>query len=1195
MLKRLDSELRPRLEPRLLKSIDKPLRVSFAFRTKGDALAECEGKVFARLPIYPTGLRFHVEARFPTTMGRDGIQMEDPLTHWLVDILARVAETVPAILQRSGWLGPKSFGVVPLPRDTEPPFDAVANAIRRSLTEGSFLPAEDGTRKPPKDLLLAHHQTLYQLLGSQDLREVTGNEGAVWIDTELRRGRAADVAESLGVTRVAASDFLDWLTAKVSDPQALVPRGNPWFLTLYELLAHMWHQMPDLRFRIRGLPIVRLRSGELARPSAAVLPIAETELEPELQPYLDELPIVDDAIAAADRESAGFLRTVDVRDFDLVRLVDLFLQREYLQGKPSLGRNRRHIRLLFQLWQAKRIAPHEWKRWRDLPILQNQFRKLVPPSKAYLPERYGGLRAARTFLQLAGGCSFVVSSYPEDTSRPRFHEWGEFLRDLGVARLPRLDEGWWVETSWWGSAPALEAEARGYREGYQNSTRGYALFEWQVFGLATVLQHLEAGAAADKASAVWETMVQVTRQPAREIPCKFCDLTHRVPVTESRLFWFYYSCYSRGLASSALKRLKELPWLPDAEGRPRLPGDLFDPSLRQALGPDLSYLNDAIPLKDDASRSFAGLLGVQLEAAVPSLLGHLRSLQQRKAGDAERVRPVYEQLAKQIKDENEEWNSIVEAFRDEQLILVPRWGWYRPESVCWTDRRGALPSLSESWGGSELKKFFTALRVPESATPDQYANLLLEAAGGEPWDEKRLTPVYKAIEEAHQSGDLSRELWGRLRAERCWLGRRGGTPMWAEAPGLVWNDEPHLAELFRDRIAFWAIGDSRALARDLGVAPMSAAKPSSSALGDLDSDESTSTRLSQIWRYIQRFAGSSSDDLPDLSSLPCPPAYRLMDLTVRYEINGVVSEPDPEATALYDTDFNRVVVDGELRERDVPDAIGDALERIVSLHDLREFIKDLWFVEESQSVVDQLRKWGKRRGVSLMDSETQPAERETETEAKEPESASDGGGGSPAKQPQGGGGPGGRDTPTRPVKKELDLPPLGDLEIEVAEYIPGSGEPRRRVIRPSGAGQDGGTDGGRRDPDIVGHRAEEIVRIAEMDRLRESGLDWSECLTWISQNTPTADHDFESVDDAGETVYIEVKAASSSGTFRWTRNEMNLARGKRQQYWLYLVFGATTVRPKPVLYRDPVGLWERGELELDFEVMIGRAPLCPET
>ncbi len=437
----------------------------------------------------------------------------------------------------------------------------------------------------------------------------------------------------------------------------------------------------------------------------------------------------------------------------------------------------------------------------------------------------------------------------------------------------------------------------------------------------------------------------------------------------------------------------------------------------------------------------------------------------------------------------------------------------------------------------------------------------------------------------------------------------GESPMWAEAPGLVWNDEPHLAELFRDRIAFWAIGDSRALARDLGVAPMSAAKPSSSALGDLDSDESTSTRLSQIWRYIQRFAGSSSDGLPDLSSLPCPPAYRLRDLTVRYEINGVVSEPDPEATALYDTDCNRVVVDGELRERDVPDAIGDALERIVSLHDLREFIKDLWFVEESQSVVDQLRKWGNRRGVSLMDSETQPVGRETtpgsrdKTEAKEPESPSEGGGGPPPREAQDKGGPGGRDTHVHIEREELELPPLGDLEIEVAEYVPGSGEPRRRVVRPSGVrqdggtdrGTDGGTDGGRRDPDIVGYRAEEIVRIAEMDRLQESGLDWSQCLTWISQNMPTADHDFESVDDAGETVYIEVKAASSSGTFRWSRNQINLAREKREQYWLYLVFGTTTVRPKPVLYRDPVGLWERGELELDFEVMIGRAPLCPET
>ncbi|NIR02228.1 MAG: hypothetical protein GTN78_18870 [Gemmatimonadales bacterium] len=57
---------------------------------------------------------------------------------------------------------------------------------------------------------------------------------------------------------------------------------------------------------------------------------------------------------------------------------------------------------------------------------------------------------------------------------------------------------------------------------------------------------------------------------------------------------------------------------------------------------------------------------------------------------------------------------------------------------------------------------------------------------------------------------------------------------------------------------------------------------------------------------------------------------------------------------------------------------------------------------------------------------------------------------------------------------------------------------------------------------------------------------------------------------------------------------MALARKQRGLYWLYLVYGATTTRARPVVYRDPVGLWEDGEIDLDFEVLLGRAPVPEE-
>lgn len=131
----------------------------------------------------------------------------------------------------------------------------------------------------------------------------------------------------------------------------------------------------------------------------------------------------------------------------------------------------------------------------------------------------------------------------------------------------------------------------------------------------------------------------------------------------------------------------------------------------------------------------------------------------------------------------------------------------------------------------------------------------------------------------------------------------------------------------------------------------------------------------------------------------------------------------------------------------------------------------------------------------------------------------------------------------------------------------------------------------RRSGDAIGDRAEEIVRLSETRRLQELGLDPGQHLRWASAENEQADHDFDSVDENGQPMVIEVKAASPHGSFRWTRKEFLLAIRERGRYWLYVVLGATGRWPVIVRYRDRVGLWQAGEIELDFADLQGRAPL----
>jgi len=176
------------------------------------------------------------------------------------------------------------------------------------------------------------------------------------------------------------------------------------------------------------------------------------------------------------------------------------------------------------------------------------------------------------------------------------------------------------------------------------------------------------------------------------------------------------------------------------------------------------------------------------------------------------------------------------------------------------------------------------------------------------------------------------------------------------------------------------------------------------------------------------------------------------------------------------------------------------------------------------------------------------------------------------------------------------LPPLIELTIRSVDYHgEGTIAPTRSLPASTASRQTRERAESRpRSPDIVGDRAEEIVYLYEADRLAGRGIDAEKLLVWASEQNRYADHDFESVDDNGSVMYIEVKAVSRDGRFRWTRNEIDLARRTRIQYWLYLVVDATTASPRIVRYCDPVALWEKGELDLDIAVADGRARIPSE-
>lgn len=116
----------------------------------------------------------------------------------------------------------------------------------------------------------------------------------------------------------------------------------------------------------------------------------------------------------------------------------------------------------------------------------------------------------------------------------------------------------------------------------------------------------------------------------------------------------------------------------------------------------------------------------------------------------------------------------------------------------------------------------------------------------------------------------------------------------------------------------------------------------------------------------------------------------------------------------------------------------------------------------------------------------------------------------------------------------------------------------------------------------IGHRGEEIVYILEKDRVRKAGHS-KDRVVWVSKENPASDYDIESVDEDGETLFIEVKTTTGSdGNFYWSMSEFQRAVRERNRYILYRVYLVGSLSPVVCPFRNPVDQLTSGGLFLDI-------------
>lgn len=906
---------------------------------QGDNPCLVDGRAFTRLPTgYRNDLKFHVSGRFSTTVDRERLREDDPLTCWALTETEQLLTELPELLKRLDKFTPPMWAIFPAERGTHSLFATAVDALRKTLSEGVYFHGDDKDFHLKSEVYLAHSHDLYDILDTEALREVTGNPNAYWVHPVLRAGEPREVIRSLGVSSVEPSHVLRWLQSK----------GTPWFQErpaewlglLYRYLAK--HE--ELRSKGAELPLIRLGTGCCVRPSEALLP--PEQLPEALEPYASYLPLVDSAIVR-DQDTVEALQRLGVKEFNVDRALQYFFQMTYAgENKPSAKENRDHIRMLFALWCQGEVAPSTLENWSSLPILRTRKGAYIPPNQAYLPAKLGGRKEVEEYFRLAGIELFVAEDYAESKDDPE--QWGKLLETLGVVQLPRSGtlvadlEGW--------EADRKLNEWIANREYYPRHAKRFKTITTIIDGFEQAFNKVQKKVNPDAVRALWTAIDALIGERS---DLDFDRLGFHFYYEDDYGHWYYIDVRP----AKWLYDLQTTCWLPDDKREPAIPYQLFHPDLKSILGPGFRYVHEKVGVRKDSK--LAEHLGICLKASIQDVLNHLAKLSEQGVREAERVKPIYDWLSKQSQNADKDVSLIRRKFQEHPLILIPGQGWFRSNEVCWRDRTGIVPEVSEHW--SDQKSFFlNTLQIQAAPRADHLAYTLLGMAEREESpDLSRVQVLASVLFEKWK--EISPELQQRLKGEPCWPAREGNKLTWKEASQIYLRDREHIAQLFGDRLPWWVLDGLEDLAEVLSVPRISGAEQEVYWGSDGSRDDSLAQHLQQLWCFVIRFAQPS--EIPDTA----PEVRRVSYVRVQYRIGGwhwsnseeVKSHLHRDKWILYLTDGIR---------SNLAHYIGDALERELNVPNLREFIKDIWDQMDNRPLLEEtLQFWERERDVTLTD------------------------------------------------------------------------------------------------------------------------------------------------------------------------------------------------------------------------------------
>ena len=572
-------------EQRIQKSAEELQPIEVAFKLQDDRITAMDNNcvVFAYLPTEKiTHLKFLIQARYQTTPPRDNIikPSDSPWNKWLLEETADFFPEVLEHLKTNGLLEPAFFNILPLKKDKVPKeFELIIKELQRAMREKAFIPTEkEGHYAKSEDVFYPDTISLQKLVKSSGM--LSDSE---LLHPDIRKGtkefgRCFDIMDEAGVTEIDENDLLCWLEKQSCD--WFKNRTNKWLCSLYIYFNRDWSKS-ELE-RLKELPLVRLESGEHVRMSDQLVyfPPDKDEAREDIEPFLTELPILRSTLLKGEyqRDINAFLKKIGVKTLRSRSLITESICPLYRQDdKPSVMKNRRHVRYIFNFWQkaAESERSRLEKSVSKVPILraykgtQREPLDFVVPCNAYLPRAYTGNNDLETYFSVSDGALwFVDDKYLTKNSDTK--AWLRFLKAIGAMDMPQI-----VDKDVSGSIE----ECRKRSIAYEESTRPFEHGEFKDIWYRRPYQYFDGHIVDHSLDGLSEMLDQIGNHNEIYLPRALwgllVKLVNSLPSEEwqqsaffRRFFqgtyhWFHQTDRQKFFDAAFYRQLKETPWLPD--------------------------------------------------------------------------------------------------------------------------------------------------------------------------------------------------------------------------------------------------------------------------------------------------------------------------------------------------------------------------------------------------------------------------------------------------------------------------------------------------------------------------------------------------------------------------------------------------------------------------------------------------------